>query len=150
MTWSYNPSLATDKDKVRFMTGLTDENNQRVSDEEIAGILAMANDNVYEAAAMVADSLAGQYSSSQSLKIDGFSIDYSERATHFRDLAKRIRIAKLTAPGALGAPFVGGVSISEMESVREDTDRVPSRFRMGMHDAPGTDPVDLVEYEEQQ
>lgn len=148
MTWSYSTDLSTDKDKVRFLTGLNDTTNQRVTDEEIAGMLSLAADNVYEAGAMIADSLAGKYASSQSLKIDGFSTDYSDKADQYRELAKRLRATGKTAPGSLGTPFVGGISISEMDSVREDSDRNPSRFEMDTHTYPGLDPMEVGEYNE--
>ena len=136
--WSYDASLSTDKDKIRFLTGLNDTSNQRVSDEEIAGALSIADSNIYEAGAIIASSLSGKYASSQNIKIDGFSIDYSERASHFRDLAASLRNQAKLAGGFFGSAFVGGISISEMDSVKEDDDRNPSRFSMDLDSYPGT------------
>lgn len=150
MTWSYDSSLSANKDKVRFLTGLTDTTNQRVSDEEIAGVLSLSNNNVYLAAATIADSLAGKYSSSQTIKIDGLSVDYSKRAEHFRNLAIQLRRTAKTSSGFLGTPFVGGISLSEMDSVREDSDRNPSRFSMDMDSYPGTETLESGETDEPQ
>ena len=149
MTWSYDETLSTDKDKVRRLTGLTDTNNQRVSDEEISGVLTLTSNDVYETAALIADSLSGAYASRQDLKIDGFSVGSGNESKKWSDLAARIRRAGSLAQGGLGTPFVGGISLSEMDSVREDTDRNPSRFEVGMHNAPGTEPIEKNEYDEQ-
>lgn len=139
MTWSYDDTLATDKDKVRFFIGDIDTNDKLISDEGIEAMIE-AFGNLYDAAAAIADSIAGQFARSSSLSIDGFSIRSSERANEFRALAASLRRQGQAAAGGLGAPFVGGVSRSEMESVNADTDRVQPAFREGLFDNPALAP----------
>lgn len=61
--WSYsgNPSDSL-RDAVRFLIRDTDEATAKVSDEEIAWLLAQNNDDVYSAAIYAADSVATFYS----------------------------------------------------------------------------------------
>lgn len=145
MTWSYLPSLATDKDRVRLKIGDTDTTSQLFSDEEIEALLTDNGDDVFETAAQLCDALATKYARRGNLRIDDFSIDFKSRAEHFAALADQIRQQAANSPGQFGAPIVGGISISEMESVRDDTDRVPSRFEVGKFSHPGTETVEINE-----
>lgn len=149
MTWTYDTSLSLNRDKVRFLTGLTDTTKQIVSDEEIAGILSLKGNNVYEAAATIADSLAAKYSSTSTLKIDGFSINGGEKSDYYRQLADQLRKQGNRSGGKFSSAFVGGVSIPEMDSVRDDSDRVPSRFEIGMDENPSVSVVEQGELDEQ-
>jgi hypothetical protein len=142
MTWSYDTSLSTDKDKVRLLIGDTDTTNQYISDEEIVAMLAFNNDDVYETAAQIADSLAGRYSTTSKLEIDDFMIDFGAVAEQFATLAKRIRVSATNASANTIGAWVAGVSVTAMDAVRDDTDRVNSRFEMGQHDDPANDIID--------
>lgn len=141
MSFSYDPNLGDDVSKVRFLIGDTTE-PAKFSDEAITTWLALNGGNVYLTAALLADSLAATYASRQNLKIDGFSVDYGARADQYRRLAITLRNTAAGGAGALGAPFVGGVSIAAMDAVESDTDRNPSRQTIGGDSFPGTDPAD--------
>lgn len=147
MTFSYDASLSTDADKVRFHLGQTDSASSIIGDEEIRAVLADET-NIYLAAAVIADAIAGRYSLNQNIRIDSFSVDFQGRAEAFRSLAVRLRAQAKTASGGLGSPFVGGVSISEMNSVRDDPDRNPSRFEMETTTFPGNEVSQVDEDDE--
>lgn len=142
MTWTYDPSLAAGRDKVRFYLGDTDSAAALMTDEEIAAMLALAGSEI-EAAARCADSLAARYARRTSVSIDGFSVSGADKARAFRELAASLRATAVqNMPGGLGVPLVAGVSVSEMDSADADPGRTPSRARFGMHDEPGADSID--------
>lgn len=140
MTATYDQELLRDIDKVRRLLGDTDISNALLSDEEITGLISLMG-NVFLAAAMAADGIAGRYSRSASFSVEGLSISNSQKSDNYRKLAANLRAQATMAPGGIGVPFVGGVSIGEMQSVDQDTDREPSRFKVGQGDYPGTTPA---------
>ena len=134
MTWSYNDQLASSKDQVRSLIGDTNENSQQMTDEAIAIWLAQAGDNVFLAASLAARSLSASYSRRSEVKIDGLTVKFQEIAKQYRDLAAQLKEMSRDGVAALGSPVIGGISLSEMDSVDEDEDRTPSRVKVGMHD----------------
>lgn len=138
MSWSYDPALSTDKDKVRLFIGDTDTTAQLFSDEEISALLVSVPSPSL-AAALLADAQAAKYSRFSAISIDGASFAYQQRADMFRTLANRLRAqATATEAGGIGTPAVSGVSISEDNGVAADPDREPSRITVGGFDYPGT------------
>lgn len=133
MSWSYDPTLSTDKDKVRLAIGDTDTNNQRFSDEEITATLTNS-DSVLEAAAALAESLAARYATMVSISVDGLSKSNSDLSRNFALLAQRLRARATQEAAGLGNPVIAGVSTSDMLSVDQNVDRVPSQFKMGQFD----------------
>lgn len=101
MTWSYsgNPA-ASANDKVRFLCGDTDTNNQQITNEEIAFLLTEWGGNAYTAAAEACMAIAGKYASkadsSRSVGDLSISTQYQaqakamvERAMDLRNQASR-------------------------------------------------------------
>lgn len=137
MTWSYNTTLSASKDKVRFLIGDTDINDQLLQDEEITFILAEDHiTNNYQAAAQLAYALAVRFARDVDTKVDSVSSSSSQRAERYLVLAKRLDSKAKGVGGALGTPLVGGVSESAMIAVRDSADRVLPAFRSGQHDNP--------------
>lgn len=149
MTFSYNDSLSTDKDKVRQLLGDIDQDDALVSDEAIKNFVAQYG-NIYFAAAALADGIATKFARMPSMSFSGLSLQGADRAQQYRELAISLRNqATVSAPGGIGIPEVTGVSQSAMQIVETDTDRDPNRFKVGQDDFPGTEiprvPPDLVE-----
>jgi hypothetical protein len=100
MSWSYDTSLAADRDQVRFYSGDTDSAADiTLSDEELDAVLA-SEDSVALAAARAADTLAILFGrKAEELTDDlGQRIKYGDRAGMFRAVATRLRgTAALTA-----------------------------------------------------
>lgn len=140
MSWSYDTSLATAKDKVRLLIGDTDTSDQQLSDEEVSAILTLNSSDIYSSAIFLAQNLAAKYSRLVDTSIDSFRVSYSQLATKYNDLAGVLQRTKDNSPGGLGVPIVGGVSISDMQTRDADSDRPPSRSRVGMDEAPGVTP----------
>src|SRR5689334_18389528 len=120
MAWSYDSSLSADKDKVRWLCGDTDTNDQLVQDEEIAFALSDAGNDLRRAAATVCEAIALRFANSLTLdKAPGsVSWDAAERAELFRKRAEDLR-QQATTLGAGAGIFGGGISISDKQN-RED------------------------------
>ena len=138
MAWTYNDQLATDKDKVRALIGDVNVNDKQVTDEAINVWVTEVGGNIYTAASIIAQGLSGLYARRAEIQIDGLKVKFIERAKHYRALAIQIRETGKLKAGSLGTPVVSGVSLGEMDSVDEDTDRFESRIKFGMHDFPLT------------
>ena len=137
MAWTYSDPSTSDRDAVRFLVGDTDTTDQRVTDEEIAFALSQASDDVYLAAAICARALAGKYANLVDTKFESVSSNYSDLRDNYTRLATQLeRQSKKFAANGLGIPAAGGMSISEIDSVESDTDRVPSKFRRDQYANP--------------
>lgn len=98
MAFTYvNPSSGN-RDKVRFLIGDTDSNEQHFSDEEISYLLTTWGDNVFDAAIAGAEILSGRYAhlTNYSRSIGDLSISeqYGASAQEFRELANLLRKQK--------------------------------------------------------
>jgi hypothetical protein len=142
MTWTYGgapgtTTSATRRDAVRLLVGDTDTTDQQVSDEEIAFALSQTSDDIYNGGALICRALAGTYSRLVDTSIESVSSSYSQRAAQYSELAARlVKEGKRFGSVGLGVPVAGGMSISEMESVEDDLDRVPSAFRVDQFSNP--------------
>ena len=135
MAWSYDETdLGTTTasgrlNSVRLLLGDTDTNDQQVQNEEITFGLAQTNNNVYFAAAWCARVVAAKYSRQVNTSLDGaLSADYTDLAKKYTGLAESLEYQGKKAGGGFGVK-AGGIEISVIDSVREDTNRVPPSFR---------------------
>lgn len=88
MSWSYDTSLSTNKDKVRIKIMDTDTDSQEFSDEEINSMLSDSGQDVTQAALRLAKSLAFKYAKRATSKRAGpYSEDTTKRAELFKQLA---------------------------------------------------------------
>jgi hypothetical protein len=138
MTWTYNPALTTNKDKVRFLVRDVDSTSPLLQDEEILGILEMEG-AARRAAATCAESLAAHFGQLETTLTDdlGVTVTYSDRATFYTKLAATLRSRANIAV----APTAGGITISSKQVQADNTDRVRPAFRRELHDAPDTQPI---------
>jgi hypothetical protein len=142
MTWTYEgapgtTTSATRRDAVRLLVGDTDTTDQQVTDEEIAFALSQTSDDIYNAGALMCRTIAGKYSRLVDTSIESVSSSYSQRAKQYSELAVRlVKEGKRLGSVGLGVPVAGGMSISEMAGVEDDTDRVPSAFRVDQFSNP--------------
>ncbi len=133
MSWSYNPTHAAARDWVRFRLGDTDSTDQLLADEEIDAAIATEG-NRYLAAAICAEAIAGKYARDSDKRVGPLAISASQRAKTYITLAKRLRTEIATRV----APYCGGISQDDIQTVEDDTDRVPADFAVGFQDTPGT------------
>lgn len=142
MTWTYGgapgtTTSATRRDAVRLLVGDTDTTDQQVTDEEIAFALSQTSDDVYSAGSLICRVISGKYARMVDTSVESVSSSYSQRAKQYSDLSVRLaKEGKKFGSSGLGVPVAGGMSISEMQSVEDDPDRVPSAFRTGQFNNP--------------
>jgi len=136
MAWSYNPSTMTDRNKVRFLIGDTDTTDQLVQDEEVDFAITENGTNLFAAAAMLCRAIAAKFSRESDTKVESISVAASQKSERYEKMAVKYSKDASTKGSGIGSPVIGGISKSEVRSVKEDTDRVEPRFRMGMHDNP--------------
>jgi hypothetical protein len=135
MAWSYDP---TDLDtstssgrlnSVRLLVGDTDTTDQQVQNEEITFALTETGNNIYAAASWVARTIASQYSRRVNTTLDGaLSADYTDLAAQYFKLAEDLEYRGKTNGAVLGVA-AGGLTISDINAVRANTNRVEGSFR---------------------
>jgi len=129
-TYTYDPSLSTPKDQVRFRIGDTEVSPVEMalfSDEEITAQLMATGDDVSAASIAIVRGLISRYSRMSTISVGDTSIQAGNLAKQYRDLLADLERAAATASSA--APFAGGISFADKEARECDPDRVPSRFR---------------------
>lgn len=135
MAWSYDASdldttTASGRlNTVRLLLGDTDTLDQQVQNEEITFSLSQTNDNVYFAAAWLARTVASKYARKVNVQLDGsLSADYSDLAKQYTSLAETLEYqGKKT--GAIIGVVAGGLTKSDINAVRTNTDRIEGSFR---------------------
>ena len=135
MAWSYDP---TDLDtstssgrlnSVRLLVGDTDTTDQQVQNEEITFALTETGNNIYAAASWVARTIASQYSRRVNTTLDGaLSADYTDLAAQYFKLAEDLEYRGKTNGAVLGVA-AGGLTVSDINAVRANTNRVEGSFR---------------------
>ncbi len=129
MTWTYDPNITTDRDKVRLNIGDTNTSSQLLSDEEIAYFLTQAG--VLGASVLAAEAIAAKFSALCDQQVGDLSVTFSQKAKQYRELAKQLRRQiGLSSAG----PIAPAISISDKDTAELDTDRVEPAFTIGMDD----------------
>lgn len=135
MAWSYDASdldttTASGRlNTVRLLLGDTDTLDQQVQNEEITFALSQTNDNVYFAAAWLARTVASKYARKVNVQLDGsLSADYSDLAKQYTSLAETLEYQGKKA-GAIIGVVAGGLTKSDINAVRTNTDRIEGSFR---------------------
>ena len=132
MTTGYDPT--TDPlDAVRFHVGDTTA-PFLLSDTEIQFALDQTS-NPYGAAAICARALSARFSREVDARFETVWSFDSQKAEAFAKLARTLEQQAKKA-GGLGLPIAGGISVSDVESVGSNTDRVRPYFRDGQFHNP--------------
>ena len=151
MSWSYDPTnldtttSAGRLNSFRLLVGDTDTNDQQVQNEEITFSLSETGDNIYSAAAWIARTIASLYSRRVDTQLDGaLQANYSDLAEQYYKLAEDLEYRGKTNGAVLGVA-AGGLTISDIQAVRANTNRVEGAFRRDrFRNPPG---YDTPEYE---
>jgi hypothetical protein len=137
MAWTYDSSLGSDKDRVRFMIGDTDVDDQQLQDEEIL-FLIETYDTLYGAAAAAANALAAKYARYADKWVGDLKILASQKSRAYRELADRFSRqgvdAAMLAATAWGVPTAGGIYAEEKAEYEADTELATPFFKRGIHD----------------
>ena len=133
MAWTYTAALTSDLERVRFLIGDTDTNDQQLQDAEIDWVNTQTG-NVYMAAAKCCRALAAKYSRQADSAVGDLSVKKSQRAKAYLDLAK-----KLELDGATNSPpYTGGISVADKQTYEEDSDIPAPKFFTDMQKNPGS------------
>ena len=133
MPWSYSKDpTASDLDAVRFLIQDTDTNRQLTTDEEILWAISQ-EDNIYMAAAAVADAIGSRSANVKRKKVGNLEIEYD--AEHWKKMAARLR----NRGCAYKKPSAGGISIADKDVLENNTDWPTPDFQKGMFDNPSDD-----------
>lgn len=132
MAWTYSSALSTNRDRVRFLIGDTDTNDQQLQDSEIDWVLTQEG-NVYLAAAKSCQALAAKYSRQADSEVGDLAVKKSQRAKAYFDLAKKYK-----AEGIIDAPvFAASLSVADKQTYEQDTDIPAPKFFIDMQEFPG-------------
>ena len=138
MTFTYtsDPSNVP-LDALRLLIGDTNSSAQQLQDAELTYFLTLADNDVFLAAINAARTLAAKFARDVDSAVESIRIAAQDKYKHYIELAETIRKQKedLTTTG-FASPVMPGISISTMDSVDDDSDRFPNRFRFGLHDNP--------------
>jgi glycerate-2-kinase len=135
MAWSYDP---TDLDNttaygrlniVRLLVGDTDTVDQQVQNEEIIFGLSENGNNIYLSASWVARAISSKYSRLVTTSLSGaLSSDYSDLAKQYQTLADQLEYQGKTNGASVGI-LAGGITKTQVEGVRANTNRIEGSFR---------------------
>jgi hypothetical protein len=136
--------MAITIDQLRLMTGDTGT-PPIMEDAQYTLVIGIESDNIYNAAFLACNSIAGIFSEKVSITAGPVKIENQQKYEHYTDLADKYRQMAREGLGdvddnggggssLVSAPAITGVSISEMDSVDSDPDRYPSSFKKGMDD----------------
>ena len=133
MSWTYDgrPDLSYFS-AVRFQTGDTDTNNQRLLDGEINYAIVQEPTNERLAAAWALESLASKYAAQASFSVGQISKQMGNVAQAVREQATRLR----NEAGKMAMPFFGGLTHSGKDLIAQDADAVQPKFAVGQFDSP--------------
>ena len=107
-----------------------------LSDTTITALLSI-EPNPYLAASIAANNLAGKYAGQVDKQVGDLRLAYSQRAKAWRDLATALAAANNRSLATITAPWAGGVSRSDKEAYRQNTDLVAPTMTKTMQDFPG-------------
>ena len=138
MTFSYDATLSTDKDKVRMLIGDKTDAGHLFENEEIVALLATIPD-VNLCAAYLLDSTAASYARKADKAIGQTRIMLSQAFQNLTAMADRLRSGVAGGDGSgvatVGVMSVGGISIDERTDLRSgDVDRIQPEFHLHQND----------------
>ncbi len=132
MTWSYDESESTGRDRVRGMIGDIDTEDQLLSNETIDAILVRFVGELASAVECVRRILA---KIARDIDTSGAGITSSraQKTQHYRDL-----LADLQGQlGVYAETYTGGVSVARATTFRSSADDPGPWFTTGQHDNSG-------------
>lgn len=134
--FSYNSTAPDSSSRSWIRLTLQDHSSAsyRLEDEEIDAILSDEGSK-YLSAAACAEILGARYATASDKTIGKLSISQSGQSERYYALAKTLR----RRATLFASPFAGGVSVSQKDSERSDSDRVQPAFSVDEFDYQATD-----------
>jgi len=91
MTWTFDPTNPTDRDRLRLLINDIDVDKQKFSDEILDMMLTEESSDLYESAIRLAMMLADRYNTKASVSLGPLSYSFSEQAGFYTELAEKLR-----------------------------------------------------------
>jgi hypothetical protein len=126
MTWSYDDSLPTDRDKVRFRIGDTDSEEELLSNETLDALLVI-RDDVVLASIDAVQAILAKFAREIDRQALGLGGPRSQKTTHYENLLKVLRAE--ADKGSTGV-FYGGATIAAKKAALADTTKPRPPFRI--------------------
>jgi hypothetical protein len=126
MTWSYDDSLPTDRDKVRFRIGDTDSEEELLSNETLDALLVI-RDDVVLASIDAVQAILAKFAREIDRQALGLGGPRSQKTTHYENLLKVLRAE--ADKGSTGV-FYGGATIAAKQAALADTTKPRPPFRI--------------------
>ena len=135
MSWSYDPTNLDNTttsgrlNTIRLLVGDTDTVDQQVQNEEIIFSLSENGNNIYLSASWIARAISSKYSRLVTTSLSGaLSSDYSDLAKQYQTLADQLEYQGKTNGASVGI-LAGGITKTQVEGVRANTNRIEGSFR---------------------
>lgn len=145
MSYTYDPVLGANKDKVRYLVQDTDDKDWLITDEEINFALSQKGSNLYRAAALVCRTIAAQLGRQLTLVDPAMKLDANEQYEHYIELAKEYEKDGMRS-GGVGL-FAGGISKSDRDARRDDSDRISPAFSVDTNSTFGVNDQTLSDFD---
>lgn len=128
MTWSYSGNPAdSDKDRIRFLIGDTDSTFPLMTDEEINYVITTeSNDKII--ALRCCESISASLAKKVSGSMGRISVQEEQLMKHYEQLCRRFR------KSIPSVPYVGGLSLTEKEMDKTNTNLTQLKISKGIHD----------------
>jgi hypothetical protein len=130
--WTYNPmQLATSPlYQVRALIGDVMQGDQQLMDAEISWQLTQFS-NVNLAAAACCRMMARKFARQVDITQGHLNTNYSARRKAYEELSKDLEQRGMATAIT---PYAGGISVSDVQGVQANTDRIQPEFTIGMSD----------------
>jgi hypothetical protein len=140
-SWTYDPDLPTNMDKVRAIINDVDDEDKKISNDQINLHLDLNNQNLYRSAAAVARTLALQFGAQEFVTLGPLSVSGRDAQGAYEALAESL---DQQAKDGTGITFAPGI---HSKFLHNDDDDMKSRiFRIGMHDDPNHEAFNKTGY----
>lgn len=132
MAWTYDITLASDRDKVRLLIGDTISTDPQLSNEELDAMLLIYG-GTRSTAIAVLRTLAAKYSRFADKWVGDLKILASQKARAYLTMADA-----LSSSGSLtaGAPTAGGIFVDDNQAAEENESLAKPKFKRGITDNP--------------
>jgi predicted NodU family carbamoyl transferase len=139
MAWTYDATIPTNRDAVRFAIGDTDPTDPQTQDGELDYLL-IQQPYVLSAAATACSRLAAKYARKVNDRDQDRSVNWSDLAKHYSDLGTQLRQDILnSAVGSTSLIYAGGLSANEHFNDSITTDLMQPAFTKDPFVEPGTE-----------
>jgi|TARA_R100000655_G_scaffold1922_3_gene7232 hypothetical protein len=137
MAWSYSGDPDSSAlDAIRFLIGDTDTNDQLLANEEITWTNSQvtgsttSTDALYTVAYRCMVTIASKFSRLADQSIGDMKVDMSQKAEGARLQAKELK-ALAQSEGGTPTPYAGGITVTDKDIDRENSDLVQPSFSQG-------------------